>query len=224
MTLLERYEQMATPLEDARLPEHVKASLRRGRELEAAGIAPKAAYGPFRQMVDGAVVLGDQTAVTGTSEAALFPTSQYAGFAANQLRAGQKWKLTCYGKISTAGSSQGNITITPRFGTTTGGTSLVASTATALVASASNKLWQLWMYFTVRSVGLAGANSSVIANGVFMTDVAVIAAATGQIVPFGTNASVSVDLSIAAGLFIGITMGSASDSITCQDVILESLN
>lgn len=182
------------------------------------------AFGPFRQMVDGAVMLNDQSAVVGTSEAALFPTAQFAGFAANQLRAGQKWKLTCYGKITTAGASPGNITITPRFGTTTGGTSLGASTATALVTSASNKLWQLQMYFTVRAVGNSGTNSTVIASGVFMTDVAVIAASTGNVVMFGANAGTSVDLSVASGLFIGVTLGSASDSMVCQDVILESLN
>jgi hypothetical protein len=175
-------------------------------------------------MVDGATSLADQTAVTGTSETGLFPVAQYAGWAANQLHAGQRWKLTVYGIATTASSAQGNITLTPRFGLSTSGTSLGASPATALVASASNKPWLLEAYLTVRSVGLAGVNSNVICYGRFTTDPAVIAASTGQVVMFGSTASVAVDLSVASGFFIGITLGNASDSFKTLDVVLESLN
>jgi hypothetical protein len=185
---------------------------------------PKAGFGPFRQMLDGAIALADQTAVTGTTETAMWPIAQYTGWGPNQLRAGQVWYLNSFGVISTAGSSQGNITLTPRYGTTTGGTALGASAATALVASASNVAWNLWYMFVVRSVGLAGANSNVVGNGVFTTTVAAVAASTGNIVPFGSTASVAVDLSIAAGLFMGVTMGSASDSLKTLFVGLESLN
>jgi len=182
------------------------------------------ANGPFRQMVDGAICLADQTAVIGTTETALFPTAQYTGFGPNQLRSGQKWKLTVYGVGTTPSSSQGNITITPRFGTSTAGTSLGASAATALVASASNAPWLLESWLTVRNVGNAGANSNVICYGRFTGSVALIAASTGNVVPFGSTASVAVDLSVSSGFFIGITLGSASDSFKALDVILESLN
>lgn len=185
---------------------------------------PKAGYGPFRQMYDGAVALSDQDAVTGTTEVAMWPTAQYTGFGANQLRAGQKWQLTAFGKITTASSSQGNITITPRFGTSTSGTALGASAATALAASASNVPWFMQYCFTVRSVGKAGANSNVVGCGFFTSTVAAIAAATGNMVVFGSTGSVAVDLSVASGLFMGVTMGSASDSLTTFDVMLESLN
>jgi hypothetical protein len=206
------------------LPEHIKQELIRGRQLQEMGIGLRAANGPFRQMLDGAVCLADQTAVAGTTETSLFPVASYTGFAANQLRAGQKWKLTVYGIASTAGSSQGNITITPRFGSSSSGTSMGASAATALVASASNKPWMLEAWFTVRQVGNAGANSKAILYGKFYADPAIIAASTGQIVLFGSTASVSVDLSVASGLYIGVTLGSASDTMTPLDVILESLN
>lgn len=185
---------------------------------------PKAGYGPFRQMLDGAIALADQTAVTGTSEVAMWPTAQYTGWAANQLRAGQVWHLTAFGVITTAASSQGNITITPRYGTSTGGTSLGASAATALAASATNVPWQLEYNLVVRSVGLAGANSNVVGNGVFSTTVAAIAASTGNQISFGSTANVAVDLSIASGLFMGVTLGSASDSLKTLGVFLESLN
>lgn len=185
---------------------------------------PKAGYGPFRQMLDGAICLADQTAVTGTTEVAMWPVAQYTGFGANQLRAGQVWELTAFGVLTTAGSSQGNITITPRFGTSSGGTALGASAATALAASATNVAWKLKYNFVVRSVGAAGANSNVVGNGEFSTTVAAIAASTGNQILFGSTASVAVDLSVASGLYMGVTMGSASDSLKTLFVGLESLN
>ena len=182
------------------------------------------AFGPFQQMLDGAICLNNQTAITGTTETALFPVAQYSGWAANQLRAGQMWHLSAYGIMTTAGASQGNITITPRYGTSTSGTSLGASAATALAASATNVPWRLEYDFDVRSIGNAGANSNVVGNGWFGTTVAAITAATGNVVFFGSTANVAVDTSIASGLFIGITLGSASDTMTTMDVRLISLN
>ena len=193
------------------------------RDLKQKG-EPTAAFGPFRQMLDGSIMLANQTAITGTSEAGLFSVAQYSGFAGNQLRAGQIWKLTSFGIMTTAGASPGNLTITPRFGTSTSGTSLGASAATALNTSASNVPWVLEYWMVVRTIGNAGANSTVIGNGWFGTTVAAITAATGNQIHFGSTASVSVDTSVASGLFIGITMGSASDTMTAMSVMLESLN
>lgn len=203
---------------------YLPASVRRYLELGKLDHQPKAAFGPFRQMLDGAICLANQTAITGTSETAMFPVAQYSGFAANQLRAGQIWHLTAWGIMTTAGASPGNITITPRFGTTTSGTSLGASAATALSASASNVAWRLEYDLQVRTIGNAGANSTVVGNGYFATTVAAIAASVGNVVMFGSTASVSVDTSVASGLFIGVTMGSASDTMTAMGVQLESLN
>lgn len=188
------------------------------------GPQPKMAFGPFRQMMDGSICLANQTAVTGTSEVAMFPVTQYAGFAPNQLRAGQVWHLTLFGIMTTAGASQGNITITPRYGTTTGGTALGASAATALVASASSVPWRLEYDLIVRSIGNAGTNSNVVGNGFFTTTPAAIAASTGQMVMFGSTANVAIDTTISSGLFMGVTMGSASDTLTTLGVMLESLN
>ncbi len=154
----------------------------------------------------------------------MWPAASYTAFAGNTLRAGQKWKLTAGGVLTTAGSSQGNITITPRFGTTTGGVALGASAATALVASASTVAWILEYWFTIRDIGKPGANSHGYGFGRFETTVAAIAASTGNVVPFGSTGSVAIDCSIAGGLFFGVTMGSASDSLKTLDVMLESLN
>ena len=182
------------------------------------------AYGPFRQMVDGSIMLANQTAITGTTETGMFSVAQYSGWAANQLRAGQLWHLTAYGILTTAGASPGNLTITPRFGTSTSGTSLGASAATAFTTSATNVPWRLEYDFDVRQIGNAGANSQVVGNGWFGTTVAAITAATGNVIFFGSTANVAVDCSVASGLFIGVTMGSASDTMTCMSVRLESVN
>lgn len=229
---LDAMERLARPLETpahrlsaqekARLPEQVREWLRLS-ELSGRG-GPRMAFGPFRQMLDGAICLANQTAITGTSEAAMFPVAQYSGFSANQLRAGQVWKLTAGGIMTTAGASPGNITITPRFGTSTSGTSLGASAATALATSGSNVPWMFEYYLTVRTIGNAGANSTVVGFGRFAAGVAAIAAATGNAVLMSSTASVSVDTSVASGLFIGVTMGSASDTLTTMGVMLESLN
>jgi hypothetical protein len=240
MTVLERYEQDAVLLKqaaempwdglgdaakDLRVPKAVRDNLLRSREARLAGMAqPKAAFGPFWQMMDGAIALADQTAVTGTAEAALWPVAQYTGWAANQIRAGQVWYCMAFGVITTPASSQGNITLTPRYGTSSGGVALGASAATALVASATNAIWNLEYLMVSRVVGLSGTNSSVVGNGSFSTTTAAIAASTGNNVDFGSTASVSVDLSIAAGLYMGVTMGSASDSIKTLFVGLSSLN
>ena len=185
---------------------------------------PKAGYGPFWQMLDGAISLADQTAVTGTTEVAMWPTAQYTGWSQNQLRAGQRWYLSAFGTISTASSSQGNITLTPRFGTSSSGTALGASAATALAASSGTVAWQLQYFLTIRSIGLAGLNSNVVGNGFFTAAVAAIAASTGNVIVFGSTANVAVDVSLAAGLYMGVTMGSASDSLKVLDVQLTSLN
>jgi hypothetical protein len=211
-----------SPKEKRRLPDNVKDWLRMS---ELAGMdAPKMAFGPFRQMLDGAIMLNNQTDITGTAETAMFSVAQYSGFAANQLRAGQIWHLTAFGVCDTPGASQGNITITPRFGTSTSGTSLGASAATALAASATNAPWRLEYDLVVRDVGNAGANSAVAGSGMFNAAVALIAASTGPSFVFGSTADVSVDLSVASGLFIGVTMGHASDAMTTMGVMLESLN
>ena len=58
----------------AYLPASVRDYLARDRELGLLG--PHAAFGPFRQMLDGAICLNNQTAITGTTEAAMFPVAQ----------------------------------------------------------------------------------------------------------------------------------------------------
>jgi hypothetical protein len=214
-------------LTDFRVPARARENLRRARFARIENRwQPKAGFGPFRQMIDGAVVVdANQDTITGTAEVGLFPASEYTSWGPKQLRPGQVWVLSCFGIGTTPGSGQGNITLQPRFGTTTGGSDLGASAATALAASATDKFWTLDYTLEIRSAGKPGANSHVVGGGVFTAAVALIAASTGNVVPFCSTAAKSVDLTVAAGLFMGITLGSASDTMTCvSHPALESLN
>lgn len=182
------------------------------------------ASGPFRQMLDGAICLADQTAVTGTTETAMWPVAQYTGWGSNQLRSGQVWRVYAFGTISTASSSQGNITITPRFGNSSGGVALGASAATALAASSGTVTWELDYTLVIRNIGAAGLNSNAVGAGHINLAVAAVAASTGNVISFGSTASVPIDVSIGAGLYMGVTLGSASDSLKTLWVGLESIN
>jgi hypothetical protein len=82
---------------------------------------------------------GDCTGIAGTSEAILWtqanvPTALPAGYwtPRHLPRGGKLLKLTCAGKVTSAASSPGNLTLTLRYGVTTGGTSLAAGAANAL--------------------------------------------------------------------------------------------
>lgn len=182
---------------------------------------PMAADGLFYRDTRPPFMVADQTAITGASEALAWPAFysslplNYFGQVAKSLR------IIAYGKITTAASSQGNITVTPRYGTTTGGTSLLASTATALVASATNIPWRLELYVVCRAIGTSGALFS---EGKFETTTAVIASPSTIFTPGSAPAQVTVDTTAAQGIVVGITLGSATDTLTTQILDVESLN
>lgn len=182
------------------------------------------AHGPFKQIIDGSILSDNLTAITGTSEVGMWPTADYTGIGPNVLRSGQFYHVKAWGILTTASASPGNITLTPRWGTSTGGTGLGASVATALSTSASNVAWRMEYTLAVRKVGLAGSNTKVVGNGWFATTVAAIAASVGNFVPFGSTAEISIDAHTSGGIFMGVTMGSASDSMTTMVVVMETWN
>lgn len=180
------------------------------------------AHGPFKQMVDGAILLDDLADIAPTSEAAWWPVADYTGIGPNVLRAGQKWCVEAYGVMDTPGASQGNITITPRWGTTTGGVALGASAATALAASATNLPWRLTYNLEVRKVGLSGLNSLVVGSGEFKCAAGLLS--SGNVIVFGTVTTASIDAHSAGGIFMGVTVGIATDLITTKSISMFSWN
>lgn len=173
---------------------------------------PVAARQYFRELQEP-VPLADLANIAGTAEADLLAAATWTPIAANQPRAGQLWSLTAWGVMTTS-TTPGNITVTPRYGTSTGGTSLGASTAVALTASLTGLPWFLKSYMTIRSVGAAG---SAVCVGTLETQVA-----ARDIVFGGTTASINT--TAAGGLFMGLTLGAASVTMTTKGIAFETLN
>lgn len=164
--------------------------------------------------------IANLTAITATTETALFNAARYTPIPANDARAAKVYRLTAGGIVSTGGS--GTLTITPRIGTTTGGTTLGASGAQTVVVSLTNVAWVLDFTLVIRTIGDPGANSTCIGTGNFQAAGAAGTAASNISVAFG-GTSATVDLSVTTALFIGWTL-SVAGSCTPQWVVWQSLN
>ena len=151
------------------------------------------------------------TTITATTETVLIPTI-VTPIPAGAMRAGQVWELVVGGTATTG--TAGTLTITPRFGTTISGTSLGASGAQNYVPSITTPVFLLRAYLVCTASGQAGANSSVRCHGNWQSGGAVGTAASETAVYFGTvGAAISVDISVASALWIGVTFSVAPSVI-----------
>lgn len=164
--------------------------------------------------------IANLTAVTATSETGLWNVPLYSPIPADDGKPSRTYCMKAGGIISTGAS--GTLTITPRFGTTTGGVSLGASVAQTVVINLTNQPWFMEFNLTVRTKGAPGNNSTVIGTGCFCTAGAAASAGSALSVAFG-GTSGTVDLSLAAGIFIGWTL-SVAGSVTPQWVTMQSIN
>jgi hypothetical protein len=161
------------------------------------------------------------TTITATSETVLIPTA-LVPIPANEPRAGKIYELTVGGTITT--STAGTMIITPRYGLVIGGTSLGASPTQNYVPSITTAPFLYRCLLVIRSIGLPGANSTVICTGKWESGGAVATASSQTSVAHcTTGAAISVDTSVAAGLWIGLTV-SVAPSIIPQWHIWRSLN
>jgi hypothetical protein len=158
-------------------------------------------------------------AIVATSETLLWPTALFSPINIGDLRAGKVYRLSAGGIWSTGAS--GSLTITPRIGTSTGGATLGASPAQTVPVSVTNAAWSLDFIVVVRSVGLAGANSTAIGSGRFIGSSGGAAVSPCSFAMGGTVAT--FDASIAEGLAMGWTL-SVAGSCTPQWVTMQSLN
>lgn len=159
-------------------------------------------------------------AITATVETALYPTALFAPINSADIRAGKVYRLTAGGIYST--SSSGTLTLTPRIGTTTGGITLGASVAQTVPVSLTNEAWLLDFTLVIRTVGLAGTNSTAIGSGHFSGGGAAATASSHCGIALG-GTSASFDASIQQGMFMGWTL-SVAGSCTPQWVVFQSLN
>ena len=149
--------------------------------------------------------------ISATSETVLVPTI-FTPIPAMAPRAGQVWKLTVGGTCTTG--TAGTLIITPRYGLVIGGTALTASAAQNYVASITLApfVYECWVVF--RTIGVAaGANSTVICTGRWTSLGAIATASSETSVTHTSTASVSVDTTVASGLWVGVTFSVAPSVI-----------
>jgi hypothetical protein len=163
--------------------------------------------------------IANLTAVTATVETGLWNVAQYTPIAAGDPKPGRIYRVTAGGIVTFA--STGTLTITPRFGTSTGGVTLGASVAQTVPGVVTNAPWILDFTMVVRTVGAPGTNSTVIGTGTFSTN-GTGTAGTSVSVNFG-GTSGTVDVSVASGIFIGWTL-TVAGSVTPQYCFIQSLN
>jgi hypothetical protein len=151
------------------------------------------------------------TTITATTETVLIPTALTA-IPANEPRAGKVYELTVGGTITTGAA--GTLIITPRFGLVIGGTSLGVSPTQNYVPSITTAPFLYRCLLVFRSIGLPGANSTALCTGKWESGGAVGTAASQTSVSHcTTGAAISVDTSVASGLWVGVTFSVAPSVI-----------
>jgi hypothetical protein len=98
-------------------------------------------------------------------------------------RAGSIWVVEAGGLITTAAT--GALTIAPGLGTSTPGTTLGSSIAQTVPATSLSGPWFLRSVWTVLTIGAAGANSTIIGEGLFQSGGVAATANSGLDVTFG---------------------------------------
>lgn len=199
--------------------------LERGQEL--GDLAPRMVGGTaWRDYVPGCeYMIASQSAVAGTAEALLWP-APFTFIPAGFLQPGKALHLTVWGKLTTAGATPGTLTLTARYGTTTGGTSLGASAASPTFAtSQSNITWRAELDLFCQGAGTAG---SAVLFGKWETTPATFGTTAGLIagllIPASAPAATAIDTTTAQGLLLDATLGSASDNMTVMGLTFEAVN
>lgn len=163
--------------------------------------------------------------VAGTAEALLWP-APFTFLPAGFLQPGKCVRITAWGKLTTAGATPGTLTLTARYGTTTGGTSLGASAASPTFATSQTGItWHAELEMTCYTAGTAG---TAVGFGKWETTPATFGTTAGLIagllIPSATPAAVTIDTTTAQGLLLDVTLGSASDNMTPLSLTFESVN
>jgi hypothetical protein len=163
--------------------------------------------GPF---VDPQVASG--TALVSTSAEALWLATQYTPIFANDPKAGKIYSIRAGGIMSTGAS--GTLIINPQYGAL-GGTTLGASQTITVPINMVGVPWRLELDVVFRTIGAAGANSTCIGVGTFITGGAASAPGAGVscAFPFG-GTQAAVDATINSGITISKTLSVAGSMTT----------
>jgi hypothetical protein len=162
----------------------------------------------------------DFATITAITETVLIPTV-YTPINAMEPRAGKVYELIVAGTCTTG--TAGTLIITPRYGTVIGGVSIGVSPTQNYVPSITTAPFFFRYLLTIRSLGLAGANSVVYGCGQWVSGGAVATAASQTTVNCAGTATASVDTTVASALWIGITF-SVAPSVIPKFHMWRSLN
>lgn len=165
--------------------------------------------------------IANLTAITATTETALWLASRYTPIAANEARAGKCWRITAGGIMSFAAT--GNLIITPRVGlTVAAGISLGPNVVAVTTPGATTAHpWMLDFVLVCRTIGDPGVNSTFAGTGRFTTGTPGAAGAAVCVSIGGTVAT--ADASIATGFCCGWTL-SVAGSVTTQYAVIQPMS
>jgi hypothetical protein len=162
------------------------------------------------------------SANTATTAVDCWTGATYTPIYANDPKAGKIYVVQAGGIISTGGS--GTITFTPWYGTSSG-VALGASGAQTVTPSITNVPWFMEFYLVFRTIGAAGANSTVTCTGKWGCTGAVATAASNNTICFGSTSttSTSVDATLNKDITIQKTL-SVAGSWSTNWVYIYSIN
>lgn len=165
------------------------------------------------------IAVADMSAVAGTTEGVLW-SAGYSALPANFFDGpGKCLRVRAFG-VMTTGATPGTLILTPRYGTTTSGTSLGAgATSATLAASVTGVPWFLDYTLVCRSIGTAG---TVTGYGVWES-VRGLTSAPGA-VECGNGSVATIDTTAATGgIVVGATLSNAGSSLTTRKMVIEAL-
>lgn len=171
--------------------------------------------GPF---VDPPVTqpLAANAATTATD---MWTGATYTPIYGGDPKAGKIYVVEAGGLITTAAT--GALTITPFYGTNAG-VAMGASIAQTVPVSSLSGPWYLRFVVVFRTIGAAGANSTCIGQGTFVSGGVAATANSGLQVAFG-GTSASVDATVNKDITIQKTL-SVAGSFTTDWCFIRSLN
>ena len=143
-----------------------------------------------------------------TTAVDMWTGAQFTPIFANDPKAGKIYVVEAGGIISTGAS--GTLTISPFYGGS-GGVALGASGAQTVVISLTNVPWYLKMVLVFRTIGAAGANSTLTCTGTWEASGAVATAGSSMGITFGSTSttSTSVDATVNKDVTVQKTLSVA---------------
>lgn len=196
-----------------------KAPDRIRRELRLAAQRPQlVGVSPSFQAVVGqpSANPSSYTAVNTTNvETVLWTAAIWTPIAANDAQTGKVYQGNAGGVLGTS-SVAPTALWTPRYGTTTGGVTLGATTATTMIASLSAVPWSWQFTLAIRALGLAAGATAGTGNGYII--IGGLTTAAGIVQSMGGTVASTIDTTTAQGLVLTNTWGAnaLTNTVTCQ--------